>query len=41
MYDKINKNPVQSYKTMVQEVLQKKNKETPTYKDLEEEKDSK
>ncbi len=41
MYDKINKNPVQSYKTMVQEYIQKKHKETPLYKDIEHDIDSK
>ena len=41
MYDKINKSPVQSYKTMVQEYIQKKHKETPLYKDVEHELDSK
>ncbi len=35
MYNKIEKNPIQSYKTMVQEILQKKHKETPLYKDFE------
>lgn len=41
MYDKIDKNPVQSYKTMVQEHIQKKHKETPLYKDIEHELDTK
>jgi len=41
MYDKINKNPIQSYKTMSQEYIQKKHKETPLYKDIEHELDSK
>ena len=41
MYDKINKKPVQSYKTMVQEYIQKLHKELPSYKDIEHEIDSK
>ncbi len=41
MYDTIEKKPIQSYKTMVQELLQKKHKEIPTYKDFEHEIDAK
>jgi ribonuclease III len=37
----ISKDPVKSYKTMTQEYLQKKFKETPTYKDIEYKKDEK
>ncbi len=32
---KIQKNPVKSYKTMIQEVVQKQYKEVPEYKDIE------
>jgi dsRNA-specific ribonuclease len=41
MYDKIDKESVKSYKTMVQELVQKEHKDIPTYKDLEEKLDSK
>jgi len=41
MYDTIEKKPIQSYKTMVQEILQKKHKDTPTYKDFEHKIDAK
>jgi dsRNA-specific ribonuclease len=41
MYDSIDKNPVKSYKTMVQEYVQHKNKETPIYVDYDEEIDEK
>jgi dsRNA-specific ribonuclease len=41
MYNKISKKPIQSYKTMVQEHLQKLYKELPSYKDIEHEIDSK
>lgn len=37
MYDKIDKNPVQSYKTMIQELIQKEHKDIPLYKDFEQE----
>lgn len=39
--DNINKDPVKSYKTMVQEVVQKKYKQLPVYVDLEDQKDDK
>jgi len=41
MYDKINKKPIQSYKTMLQEYVQKLYKELPSYKDIEHQFDSK
>lgn len=41
MYDKIDKNPVKSYKTMAQEKIQHDTKETPTYIDFDEEVDKK
>ena len=41
MYDVVDKNPVKSYKTMVQESIQHDTKETPVYIDFEEVKDSK
>lgn len=41
MYDSIDKNPVKSYKTMVQEYVQHKNKETPIYVDYDQEIDEK
>lgn len=41
LYDEIDKNPVKSYKTMVQEKLQKQYKQIPEYKDIEEKKDNK
>jgi ribonuclease-3 len=37
----IRKNPVKSYKTMIQEIVQKKHKVIPEYKDIEEKKDDK
>ena len=39
--DTINKDPVKSYKTMVQELVQKTHKELPVYQDSEEEVDDK
>ncbi len=39
MYDHVDKNPVQSYKTMAQEITQKKHKQIPEYKDTEHEVD--
>lgn len=39
--DNINKDPVKSYKTMVQEVVQKKYKQLPVYLDTEDQKDDK
>lgn len=41
MYDSIQKTPVKSYKTMVQEIIQQKTKQTPVYIDSESEKDDK
>lgn len=41
MYDKLDKNPVKSYKTMIQEVTQKLHKEIPEYIDHEHEVDEK
>ena len=41
MYDTVNKNPVKSYKTMVQEYVQHNTKQTPVYIDFEEVKDLK
>lgn len=41
MYDVVDKNPVKSYKTMVQEYVQHNTKQTPVYIDFEEVKDSK
>jgi dsRNA-specific ribonuclease len=41
MYDKIDKEPVKSYKTMVQELVQKEHKDIPTYRDSEEKTDTK
>lgn len=41
MYNEVNKNPVKSYKTMVQEYIQHDTKQTPVYIDFEEVKDSK
>lgn len=41
MYDEVEKNPVKSYKTMVQEYIQHNTKQTPVYIDFEEVKDSK
>ncbi len=41
MYDIVNKNPVKSYKTMVQEYVQHNTKQTPVYIDFEEVKDNK
>ena len=38
---KIEKNPVKSYKTMVQEIVQKEYKVVPEYKDIEHKKDEK
>ncbi len=35
MYDSIDKSPVQSYKTMAQELVQKTHKQIPQYKDTE------
>ena len=40
MYSEIKKNPVKSYKTMVQEYVQHHTKQTPVYIDFEEVKDS-
>lgn len=37
----ISKNPVKSYKTLVQELIQKQEKLTPEYRDIEREKDEK
>ena len=39
--EKIEKNPVKSYKTMIQEIVQKEHKVVPEYKDIEEKKDDK
>lgn len=39
--DLISKDPVKSYKTMVQEIVQKKYKQLPFYKDMEDVKDDK
>ena len=36
MYDSVDKNPVKSYKTLVQEKIQHDTKETPIYKDFDE-----
>ena len=41
MYNEVDKNPVKSYKTMVQEYVQHNTKQTPVYIDFEEVKDSK
>jgi len=41
MYDKIDKNPVKSYKTMIQEIIQKLHKEIPEYIDSEDKIDEK
>jgi dsRNA-specific ribonuclease len=41
MYDKIDKKPVKSYKTMIQELIQKEHKEIPVYQDSEYETDPK
>lgn len=41
MYDVVDKNPVKSYKTMVQESIQHDTKQTPVYVDFEEVKDAK
>ena len=41
MYNEVDKNPVKSYKTMVQEYVQHNTKQTPIYIDFEEVKDSK
>ena len=41
MYDVVDKSPVKSYKTMVQEYVQHSTKQTPVYVDFEEVKDSK
>jgi len=40
MYDKIDKNPVKSYKTMVQEHVQKHYKQIPEYQEVEDQVDS-
>jgi dsRNA-specific ribonuclease len=37
----ISKSPVKSYKTLVQEIIQRNEKVTPEYVDIEREKDSK
>ncbi len=37
----ISKNPIQSYKTMVQEIVQKLHKQVPEYNDIEHKKDEK
>ena len=39
MYDSVDKNPVQSYKTMAQELTQKQYKQIPEYIDTEHESD--
>lgn len=39
--ERIEKNPVKSYKTMIQEIVQKEHKVVPEYKDIEEKKDDK
>jgi ribonuclease-3 len=39
--EKIEKNPVKSYKTMIQEIVQKQHKVVPEYKDIEYVKDEK
>lgn len=39
--DTVSKDPVKSYKTMVQERVQKKHKQLPVYQDTEEQKDNK
>ncbi len=39
--ESIEKKPVKSYKTMIQEIVQKKHKIIPEYKDIEEKKDEK
>lgn len=39
--EKIEKNPVKSYKTMIQEIVQKQHKVVPEYKDIEFKKDDK
>lgn len=41
MYNQISKQPLQSYKSMVQEYVQKIYKETPQYEDIEKDLDSK
>ena len=41
MYNEVDKNPVKSYKTMVQEYVQHNTKQTPVYIDFEEVKDGK
>ena len=41
MFDHIDKNPVQSYKTMAQELVQKRYKQIPQYKDIEHDADEK
>ncbi|MEI6672467.1 MAG: hypothetical protein WCL02_03820 [bacterium] len=33
--EQIEKNPVKSYKTMIQEIVQKEHKVVPEYKDIE------
>jgi len=39
--ENIEKHPVKSYKTMIQEIVQKEHKVVPEYKDIEEKKDEK
>ncbi len=39
--EKIEKNPVKSYKTMIQEIIQKKHKIIPEYQDIEDQHDGK
>ena len=39
--ERIKKGPVKSYKTMIQEIVQKEHKVVPEYKDIEEKKDDK
>ena len=39
--EKIEKSPVKSYKTMIQEIVQKEHKLVPEYKDIEYKKDGK
>lgn len=39
--EQIEKSPVKSYKTMIQEIVQKEHKVVPEYKDIEEKKDDK
>jgi dsRNA-specific ribonuclease len=41
MFNHINKSPVQSYKTTVQELVQKRYKQIPQYRDIEHDKDDK